>query len=109
MYNWNRYYDPKIGRYISSDPIGLAGGLNTYVYVANNPLRFIDPFGLAYFAKRPLTGSPWLGFGSCNPIDDWLNTEISHEQLFFEDGKSPSNIGFFDDGTLKTERGKAHS
>lgn len=42
-----RYYDPKVGRYISSDPIGLAGGLNTYSYVYNNPLQYIDPSGLS--------------------------------------------------------------
>ena len=41
-----RYYDPSIGRFISEDPIRFRGGINFYCYVKNNPINWIDPFGL---------------------------------------------------------------
>ena len=44
-YNWHRYYDPDIGRYITADPIGLEGGVNLYTYVENNPVKLVDPPG----------------------------------------------------------------
>ena len=49
-YNDHRYYDPQRGRYLTPDPLGLRGGVNSYAYVANNPLKNIDPSGLILFA-----------------------------------------------------------
>jgi len=45
-YYRNRYYDPKIGRFITQDPLGMIDGPNLYAYVNNNPVNFVDPLGL---------------------------------------------------------------
>jgi RHS repeat-associated protein len=44
--NYFRDYDPQTPRFLESDPIGIHGGLNTYAYALNDPLGFIDPYGL---------------------------------------------------------------
>jgi RHS repeat-associated protein len=57
-YNYHRYYEPVAGRYVTSDPIGIDGGLNRYAYATNDPVNAIDPFGLQ-----------WGGRGDCAYYD----------------------------------------
>ena len=47
-----RYYDPVVGRFIGKDPIGLRGGINLFAYVGNQPVDWIDPFGLELTAAQ---------------------------------------------------------
>ena len=69
-YNYHRYYDPDIGRYLTSDPIGLAGGMNTYVYVGNNPLTRIDPTGLDW-EYDSVSGTLTQTDSNGKPINSW--------------------------------------
>lgn len=62
FYNHFRDYDPQAGRYIESDPIGLAGGVNTYSYVGGNPISRIDPTGRFFFIPG-LIGAAWGAAG----------------------------------------------
>ncbi len=62
-----RYYAPSLGRFLSRDPIGFAGGINLYAYCGGDPVNYRDPEGLD-FSVGP-SDHPWLAFNE----DDTLN------------------------------------
>jgi RHS repeat-associated protein len=58
-YNYYRDYDPEVGRFVQSDPIGLAGGASTYAYADQSPLEASDPSGLFSVYARQLYTGEW--------------------------------------------------
>jgi RHS repeat-associated protein len=53
MYMRNRYYDPATGQFTQTDPIGIAGGLNTYGFAAGDPVSYKDSYGLSAQCETP--------------------------------------------------------
>ena len=111
-----RFYRPNLGRWLNRDPIEEKGSVNIYAFCANNPIANYDRDGRAYFAVRKLKNCPlivkWSWFVS-NPfakvaVDvaaDYLNIEILHEQLFFEDsGYDLTSVGWGTDENGKEKR-----
>ncbi|MGY2273245.1 RHS repeat-associated core domain-containing protein [Pseudomonas azotoformans] len=56
-YNRHRYYNPDTGRYLTPDPVKLAGGINAYQYVPN-PTGWVDPLGLNAFCTGSVKNNP---------------------------------------------------
>lgn len=95
-HNGRRDYRADLARYLQFDPIGLAGGINGFVYVSGNPVNRVDPFGLtecdvdaAYqTAKEAL---PYMKFGAGRPKMDLPNTSPGGTPLgeahFVQDGR----------------------
>jgi len=54
-----RYYDPGHRRFISEDPLGVAGGINPYVFAGNDPINYSDPFGLCPMC---VVGAAWAAY-----------------------------------------------
>ena len=75
IYLRNRYYDPKIGRFTSEDP--AKSGSNWYVYCENNPVKFVDPWGLWAIALVWNVQAQYVigfGYGEGFAIDSNMNT-----------------------------------
>ena len=112
------FYNPKMGRWTTRDPIEEEGGKNLYAFCANNPISLYDMLGCAHFEVRRLSFTPGIMNYSCfGQIIGWmpalaldmgladkLNIEILHEHLFYDDG---TNIGYDQTGPFseKTKKG----
>jgi RHS repeat-associated protein len=83
MYYRARFYDPAIGRFVSEDPIGLAGGINLYGYVGNDPVNFVDPDGLQKKGKRPSSSNVHVS----PPRPDCPTTAVTVNIWYPKDGK----------------------
>ncbi len=122
-YNDFRYYDPHAGRYLSPDPLGrLAerlGSPNAYAYVNNNPLSYIDPWGLILFAFDGTGNTPesrtnvyWLS-QAYNDNDLTMGSDGSYiansNEPFYIEGPGTSGIQWLDGAIAYTLKGKINS
>jgi RHS repeat-associated protein len=100
-----RDYSPALGRFLQPDPAGTIDGMNLYAYVSNNPLNWIDPWGLCKEEKkgartgfRNLRG---VRIRIVNPVLDFLNINVAHEQFFFSNGDT---VGYFNDSRVRWDK-----
>lgn len=71
-----RYYDPSIGRFISEDPIRFDAGTNFYTYCLNDPIMFIDPWGLC---PEDRSYPEWL-LRDIGPSDNWWSPWVTGQR-----------------------------
>ena len=92
-YNLNRYYDADSGQYLSSDPIGMAGGLRPQAYV-HNPMEWVDPLGLTGHENSKNTLAEQMSESDSAKVwgvlEDGTNQGVKHFNTYWE--KYPERI-----------------
>jgi RHS repeat-associated protein len=89
--NYLRDYDPELGRYSTPDPIGLAGGMNPYAYVNNNPLTGIDPLGL-YQSDIHYYMTMFLGLAAGMGLEEARVLALASQYVDDNDDTRPLNL-----------------
>ena len=93
-YNFHRDYNPATGRYMQSDPIGLDGGVNTFTYVASNPVKFYDLDGLIIYVQwHDVTFGYYHSLIRIIPDDQSYQSIAPSQYRYKENGKWFTTIG----------------
>ncbi len=102
-YNYYRYFDPNIGRYLKTDPVGLNGGINLFSYVHENPITAIDPWGLQSAVGHLDWFSRSLSYNGGPPPDvklpntipwgEYLNTVKQYALSVFDGSQMAGGVG----------------
>jgi RHS repeat-associated protein len=62
QYSRNRYYHPRLGRWLTQDPLGYVNGMSLYEYCTSNPVNLMDPYGLCISSKAEQVWDTWSEF-----------------------------------------------